>query len=195
MSQAGRVRLLALPVCFAMLCPAAAVAQQRDTIDPNRTRFASFDVGFGGVKPVDASWGLTYGVAFDVANLLIKGAALRFGFRFWTSESEASDGRVVDLDDSVFDIMVKKQFGPDSFGAYGGLGVGLHVINARFRQAIDEKESRDGVRVGLDGVLGLQKSLADRGFISLFLEALGSLLSEASHVALHVGIRIRFDRL
>jgi hypothetical protein len=195
MRPAGRFRLLALPVLLLLLVPASGRAQQREARDPDRTRFASFDVGFGGVKPVDASWGLSYGVAFDVANLFIRGASIRFGFRFWTAESTADDGRIVDLDDSVFDVILKTDLGPESLGAYGGLGLGLHVINARFQQAIEEKESRDGLNVALDGVLGLQKSLADRGFISLFVEAQGSLMSEASHVALHLGIRIRFDRL
>ena len=193
---AGRLRRLAGPILLTLAIASTASAQEREAPpDPGRTHFASFDIGFGGVKPVDASWGLSYGVAFDVANLLIKGASLRFGFRFWTADTFGSDGRAVDLDDSVFDIMVKKHLGPDSFGAYGGLGVGLHILNARYRQAIEEKEERDGAHVALDGILGLQKSLADQGFISLFMEALGSLMTEASHVALHIGIRIRFDRL
>ena len=195
MPGSGRLRRSALPVLLSLVLPSLALAQQPEARAPDRTRFASFDVGFGGAKPVDASWGLSYGVAFDVANLFIRGTSMRFGFRFWTAESRAEDGRIVDLDNSVFDVMLKKHFGPETVGAYGGLGIGLHVINARFEQAADEKESRDGLNVALDGVLGLQKSLADNGFISLFLEALGSLMSEASHVALHVGIRIRFDRL
>ncbi len=190
-----------LAICVgALLCvpltPSLAAGQD----DPGdggayRTRFASFDVGFGGVKPVDASWGLSYGVAFDVANLFIRGASLRFGFRFWTADDTAPDGRVVALDDSVFDIMVKKHFGPESLGAYAGLGVGAHIVNARFEERIDQKEERHGFHVGLDGLLGVQKSLADNGFITLFFEGQGSLVSEVSHVALHVGIRIRFDRL
>jgi hypothetical protein len=184
-------------VC-ALLLPTTAAAQSADSGSSERdsgTRFASFDVGFGGVKPVDASWGLSYGVAFDVANLLLRGVSMRFGFRFWTSEDLQADERIVDLDDSVFDIMVKKQFGPESLGAYGGLGVGAHVVNARYRDPGDVSEDRDGFHLGLDGVLGVQKSLADNGFITLFLEGQGSLLSDVSHLALHTGIRIRFDRL
>lgn len=144
---------------------------------------------------MDASWGLSYGVAFDVANLLIRGPSMRFGFRFWTSDEKLPDGRVVDLDDSVFDIIVKLHFGPESLGAYGGLGLGAHIVNARFEDRIEEKEDRDGFHLGFDGLLGVQKSLADNGFITLFMEGQGSLVKEVSHVALHVGIRIRFDRL
>lgn len=178
------------------LVPSSAAAQDDSaSANASRTRFASFDVGFGGVKPVDASWGLSYGVAFDVANLLIRGASLRFGFRFWTAEDSQPDGRVVELDDSVFDVMVKKHFGPESLGAYAGLGLGAHIVNARFEERIEEKEERDGFHLGLDGLLGVQKSLADNGFITLFLEGQGSLVKEVSHGALHVGIRIRFDRL
>ncbi len=190
-----------LAICVgALLCVPLAPSLAAGQDDPgnggaNRTRFASFDVGFGGVKPVDASWGLSYGVAFDVANLLIRGASLRFGFRFWTADDTAADGRVVNLDDSVFDILVKKHFGPESLGAYAGLGVGAHIVNARFEDLIEEKEERDGFHIGLDGLLGVQKSLADNGFITLFLEGQGSLVSEVSQVVLHVGIRIRFDRL
>ncbi len=184
----------------ALLCAPLAPSLAAGQDDPgngeaNRIRFASFDVGFGGVKPVNASWGLSYGVAFDVANLLIRGASLRFGFRFWSADDAAADGRVVNLDDSVFDILVKKHFGPESLGAYAGLGVGAHIVNARFEDLIEDKEERDGFHIGLDGLLGVQKSLADNGFITLFLEGQGSLVSEMSQVVLHVGIRIRFDRL
>ena len=186
----------AAAVLGVLLLPASASAQSEDPRSGTpRTRFASFDVGFGAVKSIDASWGLSYGVAFDVANLLIRGTSIRFGFRFWTADDTSADGRIVDLDDSVFDVIVKKHFGPESLGAYAGLGVGAHVVNARFADRIEEKEARDGFRIGLDGVLGVQKSLADNGFITLFLEGQGSLASKVSQVALHVGIRIRFDRL
>jgi hypothetical protein len=192
-------RLCLLLALATSLTPGTAVGQNRDEGTKaqagSRTRFASFDIGFGAVKPVDASWGLSYGVAFDVANLLVRGASMRFGFRFWTSDDDAFDSRVVDLDDSVFDIMLKKQFGPESLGAYAGLGIGAHVVNARFADRFEEQEARDGFHVGLDGVLGAQKSLADNGFISLFLETQGSLVSEVSQVIFHAGIRIRFDRL
>lgn len=192
--RVGRAGLLLLG---AFLAP-PTVAGQDTPADGARTRFASFDVGFGGVKPVDARWGLSYGVAFDVANLFARGASLRFGFRFWTSDDPVDPvpgGRIVNLDDSVFDIALKKAFGPESLGAYAGLGVGAHVVNARFEDRIEQKEARDGFRVGLDGMLGVQTSLADEGFITLFLEAQASLASQISHAALHTGIRIRFDRL
>jgi hypothetical protein len=204
--SAGRERAGLLARCVLTLCagaaicgflaPASACGQDSPGGDDSRhTRFASFDIGFGGVKPVDASWGLSYGVAFDVANLFVRGASLRFGFRFWTADAPGADGRTVDLDDSVFDIVLKKQLGPESLGAYAGLGVGAHIVNARYADRIEEQEGRDGFHVGLDGLLGVQKSLADEGFITLFLEGQGSLLTEVSQVALHIGIRIRFDRL
>jgi len=197
-TRGGRLLCLTLPLA-AFLLPCTAAAQERGG-DAGKgrssaTRFASFDVGFGAVKPVDASWGLSYGVAFDVANLLVPGTSMRFGFRFWTSDDEGVDSRVVDLDDSVFDIMLKKQFGSSAFDAYAGLGIGAHVVNARYADRIEEQEARDGFHVGLDGLLGVQTSLADEGFISLFVEAQGSLMSEVSQVVLHTGIRIRFDRL
>jgi hypothetical protein len=198
MSAAERVRRVALAAVLGttiLIIPEHAIAQDTGSESGARTRFASFDVGFGGVKPVDAEWGLSYGVAFDVANLFIRGASLRFGFRFWTADSEAADGRPVELDDSVFDVTVKKHFGPESLGAYAALGPAVHVVNARFRNMIDEKEERDGVRVGLEAILGLEKSLADEGFITLFLEGRGGLVQDVSQLALHVGIRIRFDRL
>jgi hypothetical protein len=147
------------------------------------------------MKPVDSKWGLSYGAAFDVANLLVRGASVRLGFRFWAADSWDETGRPVDLDDSVFDLVLKKDFGPGPLEAYAGLGVALHVIDARYGDFLEEKESRDGVRFGLEGILGVQGPVADGGFISLFLEGQGSVISDVSQGVLHVGVRIRFDRL
>ena len=184
---------LACAACLAAGPP--GMGAQETPSRSQRTHFASFDVGVGGTKPVDAEWGLSYGVASDVANLVVRGASMRFGFRFWASDSRDASGRAVDIDDAVFDIVLKKHLGPESLGAYAGLGVGLHVIDARYGDFSDEKEERDGARFGLQGILGLQKPVVDEGFISLFLEGQGSLVADISHGVLHVGVRIRFDRL
>ncbi len=170
-------------------------APEGEDADPYRTHFSSFDIGFGGVFPDDARAGISYGVGVDAANLFIKGASLRFAFRFWSSEATADDGRPVDLDDTTISLVVKKSFGGTGFHGYAGLGPGFHFINARFQEFIDEKEERDGFRPGLDAVLGAELPMYDRGFISLFLEGLGSLVSGVSHVSVHLGFRIRFDRL
>lgn len=157
--------------------------------------FSSFDVGMGGVFVVDGDPGVSYSAAVDVANLLVRGAALRFGFRFWSSGSVAADGREVDLDDTTVSLTVKKRFWDGATSLYGALGVGFHFIAARFGDFIDEKEKRDGFHPGLDGVLGLELPVADRGFLSVFLEGQGSLLAEVSHASVHAGVRVRFDRL
>jgi hypothetical protein len=69
------------------------------------------------------------------------------------------------------------------------------VVNALYRDLADVSEERDGFHIGLDGSLGVRKSLADNGFITLFPEGQGSLPSDVSHLARLTGIRIRFDRL
>jgi len=130
-----------------------------------------------------------------VANLLIRGTAIRFGFRFWTSDDVLPDGQLVDLDDAVLSIMVKKNFTLGRVDAYGGLGAGGHFISARFHELASETEDRDGFRPGLEGILGLGFPIVDQGFVSLFAEGQGSLVSGLSQLALHAGVRIRFDRL
>ncbi len=197
-------RLLLLALLLPLLLPLPVLAQ--DVLPPTgadtdtdgksgRTRFASFDVGFGVVLPEDAEVGISYGIGVDVANLLIRGAAIRFGFRFWTSEDEQPDGRLVDIDDAILSIMVKKNVTLGRLDAYGGLGAGGHFISARFHQLEEEAERRNGFRPGLEGILGLEFPVVDHGFVSLFAEAQGSLVSELSQLSLHGGVRIRFDRL
>lgn len=198
------VRLLLLALLLPLLLPLPVLAQ--DVLHPtgadpdtdtesSRTRFASFDVGFGVVLPEDAQVGISYGIGVDVANLLIRGAAIRFGFRFWTSEDEQPDGRLVDLDDAILSIMVKKNVTLGRLDAYGGLGAGGHFISARFHQLEEETEKRNGFHPGLEGILGLEFPVVDHGFVSLFAEGQGSLVSELSQLSLHGGVRIRFDRL
>ncbi len=163
--------------------------------DARRTRFASFDVGFGTTFPQDASVGISYGAGVDVANLLIRGVAIRFGFRFWTSDDVISDGRLVDLDDSILSLMVKKNMPLGGLEAYGGLGVGAHFVSARFHEISEQTEKRNGFRFGLDGILGLELPVVDDGFVSVFGEGQGSLVQDLSQLSLHAGVRIRFDRL
>lgn len=163
--------------------------------ESSRTRFASFDVGFGVVLPEEGRVGISYGAGVDVANLLIRGVSMRFGFRFWTSEDALPDGRLVDLDDSILSIMVKKSFTLGRLDAYGGLGPGGHFISARFHELEAETENRNGFRLGLEGILGLEFPVVDQGFVSLFAEGQASLVSELSQLSLQAGVRIRFDRL
>ena len=105
------------------------------------------------------------------------------------------DGRLVDLDDSILSIMVKKNFTLGRLDAYGGLGPGGHFISARFHELEAETEKRNGFRLGLEGILGLEFPVVDQGFVSLFAEGQGSLVSELSQLSLQAGVRIRFDRL
>jgi hypothetical protein len=174
--------------------PTADSAASSDA-EANRTRFASFDVGFGVVLPEEGQAGISYGVGVDVANLLIRGVSIRFGFRFWTSEDYLPDGRLVDLDDSILSIMVKKNFTLGRLDAYGGLGPGGHFISARFHEEIAQTEERNGFRLGLEGILGVEFPVVDQGFVSLFAEGQGSLVEDLSQLSLHAGVRIRFDRL
>ncbi|MGW8281840.1 MAG: hypothetical protein ACWGON_00960 [Gemmatimonadota bacterium] len=175
--------------------PGSAYPDSTRNEESGRTRFASFDVGFGIVLPEEGQVGISYGVGVDVANLLIRGTAIRFGFRFWTSEDRLPDGRLVDLDDAVLSIMVKKNITLGRLDAYAGLGAGAHFISARFDDLAAETEERNGFRPGLEGILGLEYPLVDRGFVSVFGEGQGSLVSDLSQLSLQTGVRIRFDRL
>lgn len=197
-SATGAVLFLALllppPVLAQEAVPPADHAASSDA-EANRTRFAAFDVGFGVVLPEEGQAGISYGVGVDVANLLIRGVSIRFGFRFWTSEDYLPDGRLVDLDDSILSIMVKKNFTLGRLDAYGGLGPGGHFISARFHEQVAATEKRNGFRLGLEGILGLEFPVVDQGFVSLFAEGQGSLVTDLSQLSLHGGVRIRFDRL
>jgi hypothetical protein len=166
-----------------------------DPTDADRTRFASFDVGFGAVLPEEGQVGISYGIGVDVSNLLIRHTAVRFGFRFWTSEDRLDDGRLVDLDDAILSIMLKKNLAIGRVDGYAAVGPGGHFISARFGDFADQLDKRNGFRVGLEAILGLEFPLVDQGFVSLFGEGQGSLVSELSQLSLHAGVRIRFDRL
>ncbi len=194
--------LLVAAALAALLCPASSRAQDpRVTPDgmprtaPARVGFAGFDVGFGGAFPEAADPGISYGVGVDVANLLIRGAAIRFGFRFWTSEDRPPAGRPVDLDDTILSVSVKKSFSAGRLQPYVGIGAGAHFVSARFADTIGEREERNGFRPGLEGLAGLELPVVDRGFVGLFLEGQGSLVADVSQGSVHVGVRIRFDRL
>jgi hypothetical protein len=199
----ARTSRLLRPAVALLLLPGAVVAQESDATgatasqetESDRTRFASFDVGFGVVFPEEGQVGISYGVGVDVANLLIRKTSIRFAYRFWTSEDRLPDGRLVDLDDSILSIMLKKSFSLGRLEGYGGAGPGGHFISARFSDFAGERDERNGFRIGLEGLAGLEFPLVDRGFVSLFGEAQGSLVSELSQLSLHAGIRIRFDRL
>ena len=166
-----------------------------DPTDADPTRFASFDVGFGAVLPEEGQVGISYGIGVDVSNLLIRHTAVRFGFRFWTSEDRLDDGRLVDLDDAILSIMLKKNLAIGRVDGYAAVGPGGHFISARFGDFADQLDKRNGFRVGLEAILGLEFPLVDQGFVSLFGEGQGSLVSELSQLSLHAGVRIRFDRL
>lgn len=187
--------LLLPPAVFAQEAAPPADSAASSDAESNRTRFASFDVGFGVILPEEGQAGISYGVGVDVANLLIRGVSIRFGFRFWTSEDYLPDGRLVDLDDSILSIMVKKNFTLGRLDAYGGLGPGGHFISARFHEEIAQTDKRNGFRPGLEGILGLEFPVVDQGFVSLFAEGQGSLVEDLSQLSLHAGVRIRFDRL
>ena len=192
-----RLVLVLLVTPGALLAQASNPTAREDDqeSDGDRTGFASFDVGFGAVIPEEGQTGISYGLGVDVANLLIRGTSIRFGFRFWTSEDRLPNGRLVDLDDSILSIMLKKGFSLGRLEGYGALGPGGHFISARFTDVAGERDERNGFRVGLEGIAGLEYPLVDRGFVSLFGEAQGSLVSELSQLSLHAGLRIRFDRL
>ncbi|MFO7586912.1 MAG: hypothetical protein R6X22_02475 [Gemmatimonadota bacterium] len=205
MPRARAVRRLALPGLLAagLLGPAPGVqAQQAGPLDRpgtetarRGTRFSSFDVGFGGAFPDAGRVGISYGLGVDVADLLVRDAAVRLGFRFWTSEDEQPDGRVVDVDDTVFGVSVKKAFPLGRVEPYIGFGVAAHFISARYADFIGEKDERDGFHPALEGLAGLELPLVDRGFVSVFVEGQGSLLRDLPHGSIHAGARIRFDRL
>jgi len=195
--------VLLLGAGLLLLVPAVASAQvavsdERPAGGASRagTRFASFDVGFGAAFPDEGRTGISYGVGVDVADLLVRGGAIRFGFRFWTSEDRQADDRVVDLDDTVFSVALKKPVPLGRIEAYFGIGVAAHFVSARYGDFVETiKDDRDGFHPGLEGIAGLEFPLVDRGFVSIFAEGQGSLLADLPHGSLHAGVRIRFDRL
>lgn len=152
--------------------------------------FASFDVGIGGVGVRGTSPGLSYGVGADLANLPIPGLSGRFGFRFWST----SDAAAVDIDDSLFELLLRKYVGEGSVRGYAGAGFGAHFVSARRRDDPAVEDARDGFHPGLQLQLGAEIGLGDE-FLAAFIEGVGSVTSDVRHAMVQAGIRVRFDRL
>ncbi|MFQ5747159.1 MAG: hypothetical protein ACE5HF_08080 [Gemmatimonadota bacterium] len=159
------------------------------------TRFSSIDVELGGAAIDGAQLGISYGAGFDIANLFVPGALTRFGFRFWATEDRTAAGRRIEINDFAFGFMIRKRFGSEGFAALVGLGPGLHLVSAGFPDRIGETEERDGAKAGLDASIGIEISIGDDGFASVFSEGTASLVSRVSHASILAGIRLRFDRL
>lgn len=183
------MRIEPLFLLAACLVVGVSPAAGQDT----RVRFASFDVGLGGVAVEGTPPGLSYGVGADVANLPLAGFSGRFGFRFW-STSRQTEAVFIDVDDTVFELMLKKHLGAGSTRAYVGAGVGAHVVSARLRFEPDVEDPRDGFHPGLQLLAGAETGLGDE-FLAAFVEAVGSVMSDVRHVMLQAGVRVRFDRL
>lgn len=173
---------------FALAGPAGVAAQQPD----RGVHFASFDVGIGGVFPRAASAGLSYGAGVDVANLLLGGTSTRLGFRFWSATDEEN---AVDIDDGLLELLVKAHLGSDPVRGYAGFGLGAHFVSARFAASPEVEDERDGFHPGLQLVLGAEAGLGDEGFLAVFIEGVGSIVSDVRHGLIHAGVRVRFDRL
>lgn len=174
--------------------PAAGEAQDAaaGAGDGAGVHFASFDVGIGGVAPEGASAGLSYGVGFDLANLPARDLSARLGFRFWSASDEAAG---VDIDDGLFELLVKAHVGTGSLRGYVGAGFGAHFVSARLADAPEVPDARDGFHPGLQLLLGAETGLGRDRFLVAFVECVGSLVSETRHAIVQAGMRVRFDRL
>lgn len=155
-------------------------------------RFSSFDVGIGAVLPEQADVGVSYGVGFDVANLLVSGLAARFGFRFWSTTDEPAG---VDIDDGVLELVLKAHIDRGAWRGYGGVGIGAHFVSARLAEAPEIQDERDGFAPGLQLLLGSELALGRDDFLAAFIEGAGSVVSGVSHGMVQAGLRVRFDRL
>lgn len=180
-------------VALLFVQPTAAGAQAAAGAgDEAGVHFASFDVGIGGVAPEDASAGLSYGVGFDLANLPARGLSARFGFRFWSASDEAAG---VDIDDGLFELLVKAHLGSGLLRGYAGAGFGAHFVSARLADTPEVPDARDGFHPGLQLLLGAEAGLGRDRFLAAFVEGVGSLVSEPRHAIVQAGLRVRFDRL
>lgn len=168
----------------------SVAAQQPETA--RDTRFASFDVGIGPVLPDGADTGLSYAAGFDVADLFIRGTAMRFGFRFWSSEDAAAG---VDIDDGVLEVLLKVHFGREPWRAYVGAGFGGHFISARLAAMPEVTDALDGFEPGLQLLAGAEVTVGDRGFLAVFVEGEGAVVADLRHALVQAGVRVRFDRL
>lgn len=182
-----RIETAALAAAALLAFPVGALAQEDRGV-----RFASFDVGVGGAFPRDASVGLSYGAGADVANLLLDGTSLRFGFRFWSTDDEAAG---VDIDDGLLELLLKTHLGSGPFRGYAGLGFGAHFVSARLADAPEVLDERDGFHPGLQLLLGAELDLGRDRFMAAFVEGTGSVMSDLPHGLLQAGVRVRFDRL
>ncbi|MFW6039481.1 MAG: hypothetical protein ACOC9N_00220 [Gemmatimonadota bacterium] len=184
--------LFAQPAVVGAQDAGAGADEETPAGDGTGVHFASFDVGIGGVGPENAAAGLSYGVGFDLANLPARGLSARFGFRFWSASDEAAG---VDIDDGLFELLVKAHLGSGSLRGYVGAGFGAHFVSARLAETPEVPDARDGFRPGLQLLLGAEAGLGADRFLAVFVEGVGSLVSEPRHAMAHAGVRVRFDRL
>lgn len=182
-----------LALCLAAgLLGAGTAAAQEPAEESHATRFSSFDVGIGPVLPEGLDTGLSYGAGFDVANLFVPGTSMRFGFRFWSSEDPAAG---IDIDDGVLEVLLKVHFDHDRWRGYAGAGFGAHFISARLAATPEITDTRDGFEPGLQLLGGVEMTVGDDGFLAVFVEGEGALLSDLRHALVQAGVRVRFDRL
>lgn len=175
-------------LAIALLAPLRdAVAQGSDG-----TRFSSFDVGIGAAVPERADVGVSYGVGFDLANFPLSGVAARFGFRFWSTTDEPAG---VDIDDGVLEFVLKAHVDRGAWRGYGGLGLGAHFVSARLAASPEVQDERDGFAPGLQLLVGSELGLGRDDFLAVFVEGVGSIVSDVSHGMVQAGLRVRFDRL
>lgn len=179
-------------IAAALLVPLRPAHGQEEGEGRRGVGFASLDVFLGGSLPQKAEAGISYGGGTDIANLLVRGALLRVGFRFW-SVSDAVGARTVEIDDFALLLLLRRRFTDGGASLYGSAGAGLHFVSARFDDRVTEKEARDGFRPGLEAQLGIELALAEDGFVNAFVEASGSLVDAVSHVSAEAGVRLRFD--
>lgn len=176
----------ALAAALLLAAAPPAFAQERGV------HFASFDVGLGAVLPEGASTGLAYGAGMDVANLLLDGTSMRFGFRFWSTDDEAAG---VDIDDGLLELLLKAHVDTGAFRGYAGVGFGAHFVSARLADAPEIQDARDGFHPGLQVLLGAELGLGRDRFMAAFVEGTGSVVSDLRHGIVQAGVRVRFDRL
>ena len=193
--RVGARRLLLL--AFLSASPAAATGQDlapAPNPNPYPRAFVSADVSMGAVLIQDAEPGIGFIVGADVSNLILKGFSTRFSFRLWASENVLGPIQTVELDDFALGVMQRLYVGEPGFALYGGLGLSMHIISARIR-GTDRSGHRNGVRPGIDLLLGMEIPLAEEGFITFFADGTGSYVPEISQVWFQVGLRLRFDSL
>lgn len=184
-------------LAFLATTPATAIGQEPPAAPgPNShpRAFVAADVSMGAVLIQNAEPGIGFTVGADVSNLILKGFSTRFAFRLWASENILGPISTVELDDFAIGIMQRLYVGEPGFAVYGGFGLSVHIISARIR-GTDRTGSRNGVRPGLDLLLGMEVPIAEKGFITFFADGTGSLVPQISQAWFQVGLRLRFDSL